>query len=196
MKSALLLFFAALLLIVSSDASAQIERGDKELSVQMSFMSRSIEQSSSSFWALLLAARYGYFLGKYLELEPEIMFSILKDEDPGFVISANLAHNFSRSNPENKIVPFILGGLGISNTFMFLPNVPFVGQETSWTILNAGAGVKLFVSEQIAVRLEYRFQRFFASSDATDHDPFQSDFESRDVTCHNLFIGLSGFFGR
>lgn len=183
MKYMVLLFSAILLTLVAfNSACAQIERGDTELSAQMSFMSRSFEQSSSSFWTLLLAARYGYFLTKNLEFEPEVMFSIYKDDDPGFVLSGNLAYNFSSRNPNNKIVPFISGGLGISNTIIFLPNIAYEGAEdTFWTILNAGAGVKLFVTERIAVRWEYRFQRFF---------------ESRDVTYHTLFFGLSGFFGK
>ncbi len=182
MKSVFLLFFAFLLTsTVFNTACAQIERGDKELSAQMSFMSRSYEQSSSSFWSLLLAVRYGYFFRKNLEFEPEIMFSVYKNEDPGFILSGNLAYNFISRNPGNKIVPFISGGLGISNTIIFLPNIAYEGMEdTSWTVLNAGAGVKLFVTEQIAIRWEYRLQRFY---------------ESRDVTCHTLFFGLSGFFG-
>lgn len=182
MKLMILLSAVVLVMIAFNSASAQIERGDKELSAQMSFMSRSFEQSSNSFWSLLLAARYGYFLRKYLEFEPEIMFSIYKDEDTGFVISGNLAYNFGSRNPGNKVVPFIYAGLGFANTIIFLPNIAYEGAEdTFWTILNGGAGVKLFMTEQIALRCEYRFQRFF---------------ETRDITYHTLLFGLSVFFGK
>jgi hypothetical protein len=162
-------------------ASAQIEQGQSELSSQFSFMSRSYESSDNSFYSLLLAIRYGYFISKNLEFEPEMLFSIYKDDDPGFILSGNLAYNFSRSDPDNKIIPFIFGGFGISNTIIFLPNVAYSGAEsTTWTLLNAGAGIKVFVSEQVALRWEYRYQRLF---------------EARDVSYHNLYIGISVFLG-
>ncbi len=167
-------------LFTFSIASAQIEQGQHELSSQVSFMIRSIEHSSGSVDALTVSARYGYFITNVLEFEPELMFSKYKNSDLGFIASANLSFNVSRSNSDNKIVPFILAGGGIANTFIWLPDALYEGLDDTHGVLNAGAGLKVFLTNQIALRLEYRYHRFFMS---------------RDLNYHNLYIGISAFFG-
>jgi hypothetical protein len=161
-------------------ASAQIERGRHELSGQVSFMIRSAEGSSSSFDALTVSARYGYFITNALEFEPELMFGKYKSSDPGFIVSMNLAYNIGGSNPDNRTVPFLLAGGGVANTFIWLPNAPYISLDDTHEVINAGAGIKVLLTNQIALRLEYRYRRFFMS---------------RDIHHHDLFIGLSAFFG-
>lgn len=181
MKHAIIpLAIAAFALFTFDIAAAQTGQGRHELSGQISFMIRSVEHSSNSVDALTLSARYGYFISNALEFEPELMFGAYENNDPGFIVSMNLAYNIGGSNQDNKIVPFVLAGGGVANTFIWLPNIPYVSLDDTHELINAGAGIKAFFTNQIALRLEYRYQRFFMS---------------RDVHHHNLYVGMSAFFG-
>jgi opacity protein-like surface antigen len=181
MRSLLIIFAVALFIILSVDTVfAQTENGDIELSGAASFMSRKFEDAEEAWWVINLATRLGIFVTRTIEIEPEIMFSKYKEEDLGYALSGNLVFNISSRSPDNDIVPFFLGGFGVSNTIQFLPNILWFGSEdNTWTILNLGAGFKLFISKQVALRLEYRFQNYF---------------EEENITYHNIFFGISAFF--
>ena len=181
MKRLIIALAIAVFAIFAFDtASAHIEQGRHELSGQVSLMIRSVE-SDGSFSALTLSTNYGYFITNALEIEPELLFSKYEHCESKFIVSMNLAYNFGGSNPDRKIVPFLIGGGGISNTILLYPGTPTWGlEEKSFTVLNAGAGAKIFLTSQVALRLEYRYQQFF---------------ESRDYYYHNVFLGISAFFG-
>ncbi|HPI71988.1 MAG TPA: hypothetical protein PK843_14890 [bacterium] len=159
---------------------AQIKKGDKELSVAASFMARKAENQNEFATVFNVPIRFGIFAARAIEFEPELLFTKFKEEDTGFVFSANLAYHFSSGHPQQKIVPYIFGGLGVSNTFLFLSNTLYPERSGDhFTVLNLGAGIKQFIAKDVALRLEYRFQDFMGN-DA--------------VVYHHLFLGLSVFF--
>ncbi len=106
-----------------------------------------------------LAGRFGYFLSKNIEIEPEVAIGKFEDADVGYVLSCNLNYNLTAGG---KTVPFFLAG----------------GEDT-YMLLNAGLGVKVFLSETAAFRAEYRFQHIFA--------------EDGYITYHYGLIGFSFF---
>jgi opacity protein-like surface antigen len=181
MKCFLKVFIGVLTTLISVEtAFAQTERGDKELSIAASFMARKIEHDDQFWTAFNIPIRLGFLVTQNIEVEPEILFSKYEEEDAGFILSGNLAYNFNPTSPESKSVPFVLGGLGFSNTIMlFAPNAAWVGdKDENWTVLNLGGGIKMFMSKPVALRLEYRFQKFLGDSD---------------ITYHNIFLGVSVF---
>jgi len=180
MKCFLKLFVGVLTILISVETVfAQTERGDKELSITASFIAKKSEHADEFWTAFNIPIRLGFLVTKNIEIEPEILFSKYKEEDAGFILSGNLAYNFNLTSQEGKVVPFVFGGLGFSNTKIFIPNIASFGREDeNWTVLNLGGGLKIFMSKPVAFRLEYRFQNFFGD---------------RDITYHNIFLGISVF---
>jgi hypothetical protein len=157
---------------------SQIEKGNKELSIIASFMSRKFEDADESWTAINLALGFGFFITRGLEFEPEIFYSSYENDKAGWIFSGNIAYNFPTGD-DNNISPFILAGLGYSNTLMYLPRFIGSGDENDkWTVLNAGAGLKIFIPYPVSLRLEYRFQKF------------QGDYYQ---TNHFILLGLSAF---
>ena len=148
---------------------SQIEKGNKELSVAASYMSRKFENADESWTAINLKLGFGYFITQGLEIEPEIFYSNYKDDDAGWIISGNIAYNIPTGD-DNNLLPFCLVGYGYSNTILFLPNIAWSGDEDdNWTVLNAGGGLKILIPYPVSLRLEYRFQKFQGDSDITNH---------------------------
>ena len=174
------LILAILIVLSSAEISfSQIKKGDKELSVAASLSSRKIENAEESWHAINVPIRVGIMLNRNLAIEPELSFSKYKDEDPGYILAANLAYNFTPTDAQNKLVPFISAGFGYANTTLFLSNLAWAGSEDdNWTVINASGGLKAFVREGAALRLEYRFQNFLGD---------------RNLTYHNVFLGFSVF---
>ena len=181
MKCFLKVFVGILTVLISVDTVfAQTERGDKEFSNSVSFMSVKYEHADEYMWVLNLATRLGFFVTKNIEVEPEIQFTKYKEEDAGVFFSGNIAYNFSLTSQEGRLVPFVLGGFGFSNATMIAPNIPYTSwEDKNWTVLNLGGGLKIFVPKPIALRLEYRFQNWFGNPN---------------YTYHNIFFGISVFF--
>ena len=180
MKWVLRGLIAFLVVLISAPAVlAQIEKGDKELSIAASFMSRKYEDGEA--WTVInIPIRLGVFVTKNVEIEPEILFSKWEDEDLGFLLSGNLAYNFTILEPESRTVPFLFSGFGFSNTYVYFPSFLLPGiEDETWTVVNLGGGAKFFLSKAAALRWEYRFQKFFGDWD---------------LTYHNIFLGVSAFF--
>ena len=180
MKCFVKVFVGVLTVLISVETVfAQIERGDKEFSIAASYMSMKYEDAEEAWWTANLAVRLGFLVTNNIEIEPEILFSKYKEEDAGFVLSGNLAYNFSPIGPEGNAVPFVLGGFGYSNTLIFVHNVASSSwDDEKWTVLNLGGGFKGFMSKPVALRVEYRFQKFSGDWD---------------YTYHNIFLGISAF---
>lgn len=158
---------------------AQIEKGDEEFSVAASFMARKAENQQEFTTVLNVPIRFGIFATRTIEFEPELLFSKFKEQDSGYVLSANLAYHFNSSHPQQRTVPYVFGGLGVSNTLIYLHNTLFPEHHgDKFTVVNLGAGIKQLLSTDVALRMEYRFQDFM---------------EDDGVIYHHLFLGLSVF---
>ncbi len=178
-RIAVVLSVCCMLIFAAEMLYAQIEKGGKEFSVAASFMARKAENQKEFATIFTVPIRFGIFATRAIEFEPELLFTKFKEEDTGYVFSANLAYHFSSGHPQQKAVPYIFGGLGVSNTFLFLYNTLYPERTGDhFTVLNLGAGIKQFISQDVALRMEYRFQDFMGN-DA--------------VVYHHLFLGLSVF---
>ncbi len=184
-----LLLGILLSLALANAASAQPEKGQRELSFAAAFMAVNGEDGETST-AFNFSGRVGYYMTKRFEFEPEVILSIYEDEDAGFVLSANFLYNVS-SPGGSRISPFLLAGFGWSNSLPFFNQMNFGDAGRKYTVLNLGLGIKTFLSDRSALRFAYRFQRFFAEEvvfpypDRWTYDP--------SVTYHNLLFGLSIF---
>ncbi len=158
---------------------SQVKKGDNELSIGASYMSRSYENSDDSWTAFNFPVRLGILITRIFEIEPELLYSKYKDNDTGLIFSCNLAFNINTSVSPAQNVPFLYAGMGYSNTVLSLPNFAGAGyQDKNWTIMNLGAGLKILLTESAALRCEYRYQKFFGESN---------------MTYHNILLGFSVF---
>jgi hypothetical protein len=163
-------------------AAGPIDGKKFEFGTAVSFMLVSEEGESTGY--LNVPVRFGWFVWKGLEIEPEFMvtFPIGEDAgDTGYQLLGHLTYNFQTSG---KIVPFIGGGVGFGNS------IPIFGVAVGVSGLNTFlvdglAGIKFFVSDFAALRVEYRLSRFSLKYE---------DFPSEKETVHQAFVGLSIFF--
>lgn len=177
----LFVFLTALLFLGATFASAQPVPGKKfELGTSLSFSVFKFSDSSDSQTILTLPVRFGYYIWKGLELEPELMLVKFEDSDVTYNLSANLAYNFKTSG---KIVPFVLAGAGIGNAFAVGPYMEG-GSGLSAFLLNLGGGAKFLVGNSGAIRVEYRFTRNHLSEDEF----------SDNLNYHQVLVGVSLFF--
>src|SRR5512143_4115982 len=108
-------FLVALFVLGATMAVAQPVPGKKfELSTAFSFSSFKSSGSTSSDSFLSIPLRFGYFVWKGLELEPELVLAKFSHSDAAFNLSGNLVYNFRTSG---GLVPFVLGGVGAGNGF-------------------------------------------------------------------------------
>jgi len=177
-------FFAlltVLLFLGATFAAAQPVAGKKfELGTSLSFSTFKFSGSSESETILTIPLRFGYYIWKGLELEPELMMVKFEDSDLTYNLSANLSYNFKTAG---KIVPFVLAGAGFGNAFAVGPYMEG-GEGLNAFLLNFGGGAKFLVGNSGAVRVEYRFTRNHLSA----------DLDSDNLNYHQILVGVSLFF--
>lgn len=156
-----------------------------ELSLSGGFQSYSVDDNDATS-AFLLTPRIGVFLIQGLELEPEFTLMTVSSGDPMYMVNANVSYNFRTSG---KSVPFLLVGYGFSNTFPIF-NLPVTRTDFTIGVANAGAGVKIFIADDVAVRLEYRFQYFSGEGDRQFFGSFSYQ-NKLEVRMHTVQVGLA-----
>ncbi len=172
----------ALLTVLTFPAKAQPREGKtKELSISGSYQSFTSGNSSSSSSAFLFSPRLGIFVYKGLEIEPEVLL-MFATGGTVYVLNANFSYNFVN---EGNAVPFLLVGYGIANTVPFF-NVPLTRTDFTVDVLNAGGGLKVFLTDDVALRVEYRFQSFRGERTTSYLYP-----QKYDVQLHIVQFGLS-----
>lgn len=166
---------------------AQVEKGDKELSISTSFMSRKYKGASEAEWVFNLASRLGLFVTRNIEIEPELLACKWKEEDFGFVLSGNVLYNIIPANPMGSLLPFVLVGIGYANSMTFLPTIvgPSWGDKISGKVFNVGGGLKAFMSESVIIRIDYRFQKWSYDVEYDGYD------DTQDYSDHLLLLGIS-----
>jgi len=160
---------ALLTLCLALPSLSQIREGrSRELGVSGAFQNVSRSgggNSTTSFW---ISTRLGFFAGGGLEIEPELSALFGSGFDPAYLLNGNVSYNFPAGS---NGVPFLLAGYGIANTVPFM-NVPLGRVDYMVGVLNLGAGMKIFLNEDAAIRLEYRFQSFSGSGDRSGIVPY------------------------
>ncbi len=190
------------LIFVCGSLYSQTQQGAWEISLSGNFGSASgssetttssgtIKSESDAEEYLSMAIRAGYYVIDGLVVEPEFYWTAFEGSAPIFSLSANLAYNFHI--PESHVTPFILVGYGTGNSIPLFQRLFFrFSNKLDISVLNLGAGVKVFLAEQIALRTEYRYQRF--SQERTSGSGLYSSTTKEINNYHNIFFGLSIFF--
>lgn len=190
---------------IVAEASAQLTQGSWEMSMSatMGSVSSSTEYTyggqSSTYEGeaetyLSLAIRPGFFVVDGLSIEPELLWTAVEGDQPAIAVFGGLSYTFAIT--ESPIAPFILVGYGIGNGIPIAQRM--IGRTSSdfdVSALNAGGGLKVFVSPNVAFRAEYRYQRYSWQEEVTFswNPEYMPTFE-RVTTYHNIFIGISVFF--
>lgn len=155
--------------LAAAPSHGQPKAGTFELgmSVDMGFSKDSYEASGSfssssdseSEGFLALSVRPGYYVAAGLSIEPEFLWTAMEGQQPGFSLAGNLSYTFPIEN--SPVLPFVLAGYGRGNTIPAL-GIAMLAQTDGWdvSLLNAGAGIKVFASSAVAVRMEYRYRRY------------------------------------
>lgn len=179
--------FMLLVTLTATSILAQPREGKtRELSLSGSYQNFSSGNSSGSSSAFLVSPRLGFYVTEGLELEPEMLLMFGSGSEPVYVLNGNVSYNFVS---EGKGVPFLLVGYGIANTIPFF-NVPFTSTPFRVDVLNAGGGVKMFLTQDVAVRIEYRFQKFSGKGETVSYG-FVSFTREVDTRIHAVQFGLS-----
>lgn len=186
------------LIVVVAPVGAQVGSGSTELSLSFAggWWKMQNERAGSptseteSLGYTMIALRLGVYVSDFLEVEPECMMTARESYRPAYAVAGNLLLLFPMTE-ERKASPFILAGYGISN------GIPFGYQlqgrfspEMDVNLLQAGGGVKIFASNTIAFRLEYRYQQY------TREEEGWYGKEKRTYLFHNFFFGTSVFFNK
>ena len=178
-----MLQFAVLSALATLSLIAQPRDGmNTELSLSGAYENRSVGSNSGDLGWLLINPRLGFYVFKGLELEPEMVFMI-SGASPMYVLNGNVSYNFISAG---NSVPFLLIGYGRANTVPFF-NVPLGGLGFGVNVLNLGGGMKVILNKDIAVRFEYRFQKFTGQ----EAIPGYSSDEQVDARIHTVQFGLS-----
>jgi len=180
-------------LVMALSSMAQPALSKKfEFSTAASFWSIKHDDDSAAMTILNVPLRFGVFLYKGLELEPEFVLTIPDSSKyTAILASLNVAYNFIS---QGKFVPFILAGAGYGNgqqTLDFGNDL-----ETGIFALNAGAGLKILMGDSAAIRVEYRFVRYSGKRtySYTGYGYTYAWTEDYGRTDHRFFAGLSLFF--
>jgi len=130
---------------------------EKQLELSLSGLYQSFSGTSNDQSdAFIISPRLGFHLVKGFEIEPEATLMSAKRLSPVYMLNGNVSYNFVLFT---KAVPFLLIGYGTANEIPFL-QLPSV-RTGSWIgVLNIGGGVKEYLSKDVALRVEYRYQKF------------------------------------
>jgi opacity protein-like surface antigen len=181
-------------IVATSFGLSQTQQGAWEFSVSGGFASYFVktessghtsESASENLFSLLL--RPGYFVIEGLEIEPELFWGAATGEPPSFSFSGNLSYNYLV--PGSRVALFALAGYGVGNGVPVLERM--VGRSSDSfdiTLLNLGAGTKIFVTKAVAFRAEYRYQMY-------KHDASGGSTSTTTTTLnfHNAYLGISVF---
>lgn len=187
----------AFLLLVPAVAMAQLQAGTVELSFSgtLGSMSRETEVTYGGSTRtseaeptdyLSLALRSGVFVYRGLSIEPEFIWTAIEGDPPAFSLSGNLSYTHRQES--TAVAPFVLVGYGIGNGIPIAQRL--TGRSSSSMdipVLNLGGGLKIFLGQSAAVRVEYRFQRFVQEETGYSVTARQT------TQFHNLLVGFSVF---
>lgn len=173
-----------IMVMAVAHAVAQPREGrTRELSISGGLQNTSSGGGSAT--SFLISPRLGFFVYEGLEIEPEVSLLIASSVDPVYTANANLSYNFLASR---KSVPFLLLGYGRSNTIPYL-NVPLGPRDFGVNVFNAGAGVKIYLYPDVALRIEYRLQKFSGKGETRTYALY-SYTEEVDATLQTVQFGF------
>jgi opacity protein-like surface antigen len=163
-----------------------------ELSISGGYHSYSSDNQSTSS-VFLVSPRLGYFVYKGLEVEPELSAMFGSGGDPAYAFNGNLAYNF---HAQGRALLFLLAGYGVANGIPVSGIIAAPINGLTLGVLNLGGGLKVFFSDDVAVRVEGRYQHFTGSREIAgywlDAVPVNQTV-SYDVRLFSVEFGLTVF---
>jgi hypothetical protein len=154
-----------------------------ELSFSGCYQAYNDSRYNDNYGALLMSGRIGICLNPEFEFEPEFSCLISRG-DPAYIINGNVCYNIVQAKPN---IPFLLAGYGVSTSVPVF-NDPLASLGRKMSVLNLGGGMKFYVSQDVAIRLEYRYQHFHAGVIPTT-DAIYSD--ELNASIHSMQIGIT-----
>ncbi len=163
MKRLLLLFLISS--ICPSITSAQFESGKVEITFNgtAGYLKDNLPANlygSQSIGYVMLNIDGGYYLLDGFSIEPQL--GLLATENTFPAQSALLNLSYTHRISTSAIALFVRGGYGISNS-LTSPVVGFVpiriNEVSNNHIINAGAGAKILVTENVALNIELNYRR-------------------------------------
>ncbi len=144
-----------------------------------------------------LNLRAGYYIVDGFSLEPELYLLAVEKTPPAFNFGANASYTFTI--PESPVKPFLIAGYGIGNGIPIMQRL--IGRSSGdfdIPVARLGAGVKFLVTKQVALKLEYRYERYSYEISQTVPSYFgyaPTSYTMNEVwNYHNVMIGISVFF--
>ena len=187
------LITACFLLAISNVFAQSAIRWELSLAGNVGSSTEHVGQSGTSSLPSDVSSRYfslsirvGKLIRGPLELEPEVLWTARKGHSPAYAVAGNLSYNFVISRSD-RIILFPLVGYGFARGIPAQSNITdTAGTKPKLSLLNLGAGLKILVTDNVGIRLEYRYQQYKGTMPQTS-SPYSSSFDS-------LFFGLSFFF--
>jgi len=145
------------------------KKGDLEFSTSASFTNTRSDGGNNLFFVLPI--RVGTFLRDQMEFEVEGLLSSMLTEsgDPALLYSGLLSYHFLNTSTQNPSAKFILCGFGVTNTVPVSLSYSGGRRGDYAPVLNLGAGIKQFLADPVAIRIEYRYQKYMGDIDQSNH---------------------------
>jgi len=192
MSRKLSMFLTAVFILSFCLSSLAVERTQRlklELGGDFTFSYDDYDQlgfDQGSITSFSLSPRFGFFVGRNVQLEPEVSLAYVSDESfgddfevlrVGFLF--RVAYNFM---PHQKAFPFIFLGIGMTgNSISGVSN-----EATSIVAPEVGLGVKAFIGRSSALRVAIKFI----------HEENSLGIDNVDANSLNVSAGYSVFIGR
>ena len=184
---------ACFLFCISNAVSQSAIRWELSLSGNVGSSTEHVDQSGTSTLPSEVTSKYfsltvrvGRLINGPLELEPEILWTARKGRSPSYAVAGNFSYNIVLSRSD-RIILFPLVGYGFARGIPAQGNITdTAGTKPKLSLFNVGAGLKMLVTDNVGIRLEYRYQQYKGTLPQTS-SPYTSSFDS-------LFFGFSFFF--
>jgi hypothetical protein len=146
------------------------------------------EPEAQSYFGLDI--RVGAYLVEGLSIEPEIYILAVEKSPPAFNLGGNLSYTFTI--PESPVKPFVIAGYGVGNGIPVMQRLMGrASDKLDIPVLRVGGGLKFFLSKQVAVKIEYRYERYTTESTTSYYYYSYSYKEVQNY--HNVLFGFSVF---
>jgi hypothetical protein len=160
-----LILLSAVVMMVTAHATAQFKQGDVELSFSGSLGSWNNSSSSSGYNysesrnMAIISVVPGYYIVDGLSLEAELGLLAEEKAKPAQYLLGNVSYTYLI--PESRVALFGRVGYGASNSVQIPVQLGIVSRVTNnfdVGVFNAGAGVKILVSQGAALRAEVSYK--------------------------------------
>ncbi len=200
MKNSMFLLLSALLL-AAFPAAAQTEGGSWEFSLagnvgstttssEYTYGGQTRTSDGEAQTYLGLDLRVGAYVVNGFSLEPEVYLLAVDKVPPTWNLGANASYTFTI--PESPVKPFITAGYGIGNGIPLMQRLfNRSSDDLDIPVLRVGGGVKVFFSRYVALKAEYRYERY--SQENSYGSSFYSSTTKYTFNFHNVLFGFSVF---